>query len=217
MASSITRAHGGMGGRFIQGDFSAIGRMSQQLSRLAIGNQEAILAAGMDKATSKIANDARARAPKDDGDLKKSLGNKVKTYRDGAVVLGLIGPRKGAFASGEGGKRVKIRRNKGESGREYNKRTKGEKKPSQYAHLVEFGHRSVHGGGSLPNYGGKVKGVWNKVNAGKSIRAGTVSATSFVAPRPFLRPAFNGGISNLETTLADVTKQAMEAEFKKVR
>lgn len=218
MASTIGRLYGGRGGRIIKGDFSGIQRMAGQLNRLAIGNQGHILAAGMEVATSAIKNDAKSRlkpgAGEMTGALKKAMDNKVKSYEDGGAVLGLIGPRTGAYATGESVQRVK--RNAGESGFEYRKRTAGMVKPSKYAHLVEFGHRSVHGGGALPNKGEKVKGVWNSVNEGKSLRKGTISATSYVPPVPFLRPAFDNGVNALESTLADATRKAMEAEFNKV-
>lgn len=220
MTSTTERLYNGKGGRFIIGDFSELHRMAAQLSRLVIGNQSGILAAGMESATSSIKNDAKSRlkdgAGVDTGALKQSIDNKVKLYENGGAVIGLIGPRTGAFSVGEGNPR-KIQKNKGESGREYSQRTKGEIKPSKYAHLVEFGHRSVHGGGGLPNFGEHVKGVWNSVNKNKSIRKGTISPTSFVPPTPFLRPAFDSGISNLETTLANSTKEAMEKEFSKLR
>lgn len=219
MASTIGRLYGGRGGRIIKGDFSGLQRMARQLSRLAIGNQGHILAAGMQVATAAIRDDAKARlkpgAGEMTGALKKAMDNKVKSYDDGGVVLGLIGPRTGAYATGQAVQRIK--KNPGESGREYRKRTAGMAQPSKYAHLVEFGHRSVHGGGAVPNMGGKVKGVWNSVNEGKSLRKGTISATSYVPPVPFLRPAFDSGVNALENTLADATRKAMETEFNKVK
>lgn len=218
MASAIGRLHGGRGGRIITGDFSGLHKMASQLSRLAIGNQAPILAAGMQTATAAIRDSAKSRLKPGAGELtgalKKAMDNKVKSYEDGGVVLGLIGPRTGAYATGDKVRRVK--KNAGESGVDYRKRTKGMVQPSKYAHLLEFGHRSVHGGGALPNKGEKVKGVWNSVNRGRSIRKGTVSATSYVPPVPFLRPAFDAGVGALETTLADATRKAMEAEFNKL-
>lgn len=221
MASSIGRLYSGRGGRYVKGDFSALHRMAAQLSRLAIGNQGYILAAGMESATGKIRDDAKSRLKPgsgiDTGALKKSLANKTVQYADGAVVVGIIGPSTGAFSTGADGTR-KIRKNAGESGFEYRKRTKGENRPSKYAHLVEFGHRSVHGGGSpLEGRSDTGKGVWNSINEGKSLRKRTISATSYIQPKPFLRPAFDAGISTLETTLAASTKDAMEAEFTKLR
>jgi hypothetical protein len=219
MASTIGRLYGGKGGRIIKGDFSGLQKMAGQLSRLAIGNQGHILAAGMQVATAAIRDDAKSRLKPGKGELtgalKKAMDNKVKEYEDGGVVIGLIGPRTGAYTTGHAVQRVK--KNAGESGFEYRKRTKGMVQPSKYAHLVEFGHRSVHGGGAVPNMGGKVKGVWNSVNEGRSLRKGTIKATSYVPPVPFLRPAFDSGIGALETTLADATRKAMEAEFNKIR
>jgi len=213
--SAIGLNFNGKGGRYIKGDFSAIHRMAAQLSRLAIGNQGGILAAGMEVATESIVQGAKARltpqAGVDTGALKKSLDNKVKNYEDGGVVVGIMGPRTDAYNSGKS-----IKKRRGESRAAYRERTKGMERPSNYAHLVEFGHRSVHGGGALPNNGERVKGVWNSVNKGRSLRKRTISATSFVAPIPFLRPAFDAGIGQLESTLADATKEAMEKEFSKI-
>lgn len=63
-----------------------------------------------------IIKPAKAAAPRRSGTLKKSIGQKVATYKSGAVVL-VVGPRRGVVGEYEGKKVV----------------------PSRTAHLVEFG------------------------------------------------------------------------------
>lgn len=81
---------------------------------------------GMVKASAVIRKAAKARAPKDSGLLKLSIGQKVKRYKRSGSVVGVVGARVD-FA---GKKVVSIR---GSSKRLENA------KPHKYAHLVEFG------------------------------------------------------------------------------
>ncbi len=73
--------------------------------------------------------EARRRAPRGSGLLRKSLGRKVKVYRNSGVVVGIIGPRTG-FKIQVG---VRIR------GKNAGKPIYAN--PTQYAHLVELGTR----------------------------------------------------------------------------
>lgn len=63
-----------------------------------------------------IIKPAKAAAPRRSGTLRKSIGQKVATYKSGAVVL-VVGPRRGVVGDHDGRKVV----------------------PSRTAHLVEFG------------------------------------------------------------------------------
>lgn len=69
------------------------------------------------KASTPTVKAARARVRKESGTLKKSLDKKVKTYVRSGVVVAIVGPRSGFKGEYKG----KVRR------------------PSFYAHLVEFG------------------------------------------------------------------------------
>lgn len=70
------------------------------------------------------ANDLVAQANKSTGTLAKSMGRKVKIYRQSGAAVGIVGPRKG-FA-----RTVRLK-----TGREVYM------DPVKYAHLVEFGTR----------------------------------------------------------------------------
>lgn len=185
-------------GRVIKGNFSALKTFAKKVGTLSMSNQMPLLKAGMAAAIRPIRDDARSRAPigdekdPDRGALKKSMADKVIGYSQDANVVGLVGVQKGNFGTG-----------------------KKPKRPSNYAHLVEFGHRSVHGGGAVPNMGERVTGVWNSKNKGLSIRKGTIKATSYVIAKPFLGPAFESGVSGLENTLGESVATAMTKEFDK--
>lgn len=80
-----------------------------------------ILRKAITKAVQPITKDAKARAPRRTGALRKSIGYKVVTYKRNGTVTGVIGPRKG-FARMLNGSRID---------------------PVYYAHLVELGRKSV--------------------------------------------------------------------------
>lgn len=78
---------------------------------------------------------AKARTPKRTGLLYKSLGRKVKSYRSGAVVVAIVGARKGFR------KQVGVRVKDSRPGTKYPKR-KGDPiyaDPTKYLHLVNLG------------------------------------------------------------------------------
>lgn len=67
-----------------------------------------------------IVKEMRRRAPKDTGSLKKSLGQKVKTYRRSKAVASIIGARSKRYET-----------------------AKGNRNPAYYAHLVELGTKGT--------------------------------------------------------------------------
>ncbi|HJZ57304.1 MAG TPA: HK97 gp10 family phage protein [Gemmataceae bacterium] len=72
---------------------------------------------GINEVTKVVLNDAKAMVPTRSKLLRKSLGRRVRVYRNSRVVVGIIGPRRGY--------RVEV------NGRWVN--------PAKYAHLVEYG------------------------------------------------------------------------------
>ena len=80
-----------------------------------------ILRKAVGEASKIVLRDAKSRVPVATGQLRKSLGRRVKTYRGSGVVVVLVGPRTG-FKTQVGDKTVN---------------------PTQYAHLVEKGTRAV--------------------------------------------------------------------------
>jgi hypothetical protein len=192
--------------RVVKGDFSALKKLASKIAGMSLRHQDAVLMKGMDTATKGIADAARNNAPKDEGDLKASMTNVVRSYKGGNLIMGFVGPEKGFYRGGKGGKRVRIRREKGESTSEYQDRNAGQKRPENYAHLVEFGHYSAAATGVSVSNGTK----------GASRRKLTFPTRSFIMGKPFLRPAFEQGRANLEQELGNATGEAMQKEFDKL-
>ncbi len=81
---------------------------------------------------------AKSLVPKESGLLRKSLGRKVKVYRNSGIAVGIVGPRKGF--------RQDVTRSKGKWFP-----VTAISDPIKYAHLVEFGTQphSLGAGSSL--------------------------------------------------------------------
>lgn len=93
--------------------------------------QRAILRRALTKATRPIVPAARAKVPVRFGLLKKSLGRKLKTTKDGVVYV-VIGPRKG------------MKKQVGTVTRGPRKGQPVYEDPAKIAHLVEQGHGGPH-------------------------------------------------------------------------
>jgi HK97 gp10 family phage protein len=99
-------------------DDTAVSALAYRLAELSAKHARAALKAGVNEATQLVAADAKVRVQKRTRQLKKSIGRKVKGYRGGAVVVGLVGPRRGFRITLPDGRTVD---------------------PAKYAHLVEYG------------------------------------------------------------------------------
>lgn len=95
-------------------------KLIKKLKGLSTATQKKIVRPSVTKAVRVIAKDAKGRAPKDTGLLKKSIGQRVKTYRSGNIS-GIVGPRSGFKRTVEIDGKAVI------------------KNPTKYSHLVEFG------------------------------------------------------------------------------
>lgn len=182
------------------------------LGELKLQTQDRVIAETVKAAAAPIVADAKKRVVERTGALKKSLTAVVKKQKRTGATVAYIGAQVGYFSANKttkGGYKTK-RWKAGDSADMY-------VAPYKYSHLVEYGHRSVHGGGALPNYGEKVKGVWNAINEGKSIRKGTVGATSFVPPRPFLSPAFEAGKTQAEAKIIEGFEKAVAREYERAK
>jgi len=93
----------------------------QLMRRLAVlknSTLNRVMRPAINQALTPIARAAKQKCPKESGALRRSIGKKTMTARQG--VIGLVGPRVGDQFT-----------------RDYN----GEKRvPNNYAHLVEYGH-----------------------------------------------------------------------------
>lgn len=85
----------------------AIAKASQKMQKVAAF--EALVVA-----LQPLIVEMRAQAPVDQGDLVTSIGFRLRRYRGGKTLYGVVGPRSGKFGTG--------------------------KQPSKTAHLIEFGH-----------------------------------------------------------------------------
>lgn len=99
------------------------------LGQFRRGAANRILRAAITKASRLVRQIAASKVPVKTGALKKSLGVKIKTYRDGRTI-GVIGPR--TDVKGKPPKYRKLYRVPGS-------KKKVLRNPSMYAHLVEFG------------------------------------------------------------------------------
>ena len=109
-------------------DLEGAKEMTRRLERIGTktalrGPNAAVRAGG-----SAIVREMRRRAPRDTGSLRKSLGQRVKTYRRDGTVVSIVGARSRSYET-----------------------DKGRRNPAFYAHLVEFG-TAPHklGGGTHP-------------------------------------------------------------------
>jgi len=100
--------------------------LDKKLKRLKSTAARRALRKGVGVGTRYLAKQAKSRVHRGHGGvpglLKKSIGNKVQTYRNNGVSVGIIGPRKGFLHILNGGQRVD---------------------PVKYSHIEEKGRKAV--------------------------------------------------------------------------
>ena len=133
-----------------------------------------------------IIKDARALVPVETKTLKKAIGVKVRSYKSGAVIVALVGPRKDAKGKPAKYRRRVMVKTKGGGQREM------WRNPVKYAHLVEFGTRphALGSGAKLARKNGK-PGTHQR---------GVMHPGS--RPSPFLRPALDKNKSFVKQTIS---------------
>jgi len=138
------------------------------------------------------------------GLLKKSLGSRIKVYRQGGVVVGIVGPRSGFKKTREGRAQTSLGAKFAAAG----------SRPTLYAHLVEGGRKAVSAGTkSVKGKGGKArtKATGKKSLAftagGKTVFARQVRA---VPPRPFMRPALTSTAGKVENVMRQIILHGIE-------
>lgn len=148
------------------------------------------------EAAKPILKAAKANVAVDTKTLKKSLGVKVKVYKGGSGVVGLVGIRKD-----KKGKPIKHKRKVGT--------TKAGKDiyqdPTKYGHLVEFGTRrhTVAKGDRLARKDRKQ----SEMQTGK-MHPGAKA-------KPFLRPALDNNQGQVKATMIRVLQHALTEARKK--
>jgi HK97 gp10 family phage protein len=161
--------------RVKDGAIQALARKLNEFDRKA--SRKAIKK-GVNEATKLVTADAKANVPRKTGLLKKSIGRRVRSYRGGTVISGIVGPRSGFATVLASGKKVN---------------------PAKYAHLVEFGRKAVR----------VKKAALLADKFAKQVFGVEVAA---VAPRPFLRPAWDKNETRAVGELAKALNEAI-AEF----
>lgn len=71
-----------------------IKEVSRALQRLGTRTQSRVVRAAVSAALTPIVKAAKRLAPKDQGNLKASIGKAVKTYKASGVIYGVVGPRR---------------------------------------------------------------------------------------------------------------------------
>lgn len=106
---------------------------------------DTVMEAALKAPAERLRDNMRMLAPVETGALRKSIDFIVKTYAKSGVVIAVVGPKSRYRLNG--------------------------RRPSKYAHLVEFGHIAV------------------APRKGTSIRKKNARKITHVAPRPFMRVA----------------------------
>lgn len=156
----------------IQGDK----KLRRALSFLPEQLRKKVIKSGVRSAMLPALKMAKQLVPEQSGQLKASLKRFVRVYPSG-VVAGFMGPSN----------KFKIQVT-----------TKGGKKknidPSNYAHLVEYGHRMVVGG--KLGQGGRIVG--------------------FVPPHPFMRDAFDATEQQMKDRFFKWVNRGLQREWRKL-
>lgn len=110
----------------IRGKIGGLGDVFRKLDGVKNALRNRILRAAVGDGMKVVLDAAKAGAPRDSGLLRRSLGRRVKVYRNSGVVVGIVGPRTG-FKEAVATKRGRtVTRN-----------------ATKYAHLVELGTRRM--------------------------------------------------------------------------
>lgn len=96
-------------------DLKGFRELTAKLDQLKRSVRNRILRKAVTAAAGIVVNAAKAACPVETGQLRKSIGKRIKTYRRTGVVVGIVGPRTG-----------------------FKNATTG-RNPTKYSHLVEFG------------------------------------------------------------------------------
>lgn len=161
-----------------------------------------VIGVAISTAAQPIVKRAKQLAAVRTGALKASITSVLKKYPGKAVVI--IGPDRDYY---EAGKRVK-----GKAGVRADR-------PSKYAHLVEFGFHTRNAAANATSkkmiaYTAKEKKA--AAEAGRALPSAGRRAVSFVAARPFLRPAVLQGQAEAAISFEKGVAKGLEREIKKL-
>jgi HK97 gp10 family phage protein len=156
---------------------------------------------GLQEGAKLVLKDARSFVPTETKSLKKALGTKLKSFKSGAVIVALVGPRKDAKGKPAKYRRRVLVKTKGGGQREM------WRNPVKYAHLVEFGTR--------PHALVKGARLIRKNGKGGTHQRGVLHPGA--KPSPFLRPALDKNKSWAKQAIINMLKIALDSVKKKAR
>lgn len=183
---------------------TGLGDISRRLKALPGNVQRVALIKGVRAAAVPILATAKALVPRDTGTLAKSL--EVRFTRRG---VNRVGAAIGVFSLKTKARVRRVIRKAGGAGN-FTAKQLGD---TFYARMVEFGHRTAVGGRlrrrdeEITAKGRKRR---TKLRESGGLQTGTVAG--WVAPRPFLRPAFDGARAGSVAAIA----QAINEEINRV-
>lgn len=114
---------------FIRVKLQGFKRIGEAVKELDKKHAKKVIKKGVLKGVQVYAKALKPAAPKETGQLRRSIGHKVKVYRGGFKVFGIVGPRTGF------GKQVSVKI-KNKKGRTVGKRQEY-RDPNKYAHILE--------------------------------------------------------------------------------
>lgn len=156
----------------VQFDLEGVPDLQRAVTELGGKKIKAILRNAVSFSTTPIVSAAKRGAPRDTGQLKLSIGRVVRSYPSGTVV-GVVGAAMGFRGHFMNKRGQLVLRN-----------------PVKYAHLVEYGHRVVHGG----------KLDRSKYKSELVRSEGRI--TGIVSPRPFMQHAYISTESQVQSRLS---------------
>lgn len=173
------------------------------LSNLPAVTEKKVVGVALEKAAGPIERAAKRLAAKDTGALRASITHTLRQYPKKTVVI--IGPDRGYY---EGGKRA----GKGQA-------RAGMDRPSNYAHLIEFGHltRNAKANATAKKFvAHTAKEIAAANAAGRSLPSAGRRTVDFVPARPFLRPAVLQGEAAAAQAFEQGMAKGLEREIKKL-
>jgi HK97 gp10 family phage protein len=160
------------------------------LKQLPVEVRQKVLGVAVKRAAAPVVNAAKSFAARSErtGALRESITAIVKKGRDGNSYA-VVGPARGYF---RGGKKL---------GK--NADNRGADMPAKYGHLVEFGHHVV-----APK-----KGASRRKNTATTAKTGK----TWVAARPFMRPALLATQDIIARELAEGVLQGIDQSLARIR
>jgi HK97 gp10 family phage protein len=187
-------------------DTSKVAALVQRLADVDKKAARKAMKQGINEVTNLVLAEAKKLVPQRTGQLCKSLGRFVQVKGGGRVIFGVVKPQSGVWMAAAPGLVGRQRTRNGKTSVFVQKfRTTFEGRPVNpvhYAHLVEYGRAAV-----------TIKK--KKVLAGGGVIYGT--HVSAMAPRPFMRPAWEKHKYQSVVIMERHLNEAMQAFWKRSR